>query len=52
MNHAFLDELLDVYRFPLGIQSLIIEMMTRWKIHLSYGAKKDVGKVCMENGII
>ena len=52
VNHAFLEELLDVYCFPFGIQSLIIEMMTRWKIHLSYGAKKDVGKVRLENSII
>ena len=52
VNHPFLEELLDVYCFPFGIQSLIIEMMTRWKIHLSYGAKKDVGKVRLENSII
>ena len=28
-NHAFQEEVLDVYGFPLGIQSLIIEMMAR-----------------------
>ena len=27
-------------------------MMARWKIHLSYGAKKEVGEVRLENGII
>ena len=27
-------------------------MMARWKIHLSYGAKKDVGEVRLANGII
>ena len=52
VNHAFLEELLDVYRFPPGVQILIIEMMARWKIRLSYGAKKEVGKVRLENGII
>ena len=52
VNHAFLEELLDVYGFPLGTQSLIIEMMARWKIRLSYGAKKEVGVVRHENGII
>ena len=31
---------------------LIIEMMNRWKIRLSYGAKKEVGEVRLENGII
>ena len=31
---------------------LIIEMMARWKIRLSYGAKKDVGEVRLTNGII
>ena len=30
---------------------LIIEMMAR-KIRLSYGAKKEVGEVRLENGII
>ena len=34
-----------MYGFPPGIQMLIIEMMARWKIRLSYGAKKEVGKV-------
>ena len=31
---------------------LIIEMMSRWKIHLSYGAKNEVGEVRLENGIM
>ena len=31
---------------------LIIEMMARWKIRLSYGAKKEVGEVRLTNGII
>ena len=52
VNHAFLQELLDVYGFPIGTQCLIAEMMGRWKIRLSYGAKKDVGEVRLENGII
>ena len=52
VNHASMEELLDAYRFPLGIQSIIISMMAQWKIHLSYGAKKDVGKMRLENGII
>ena len=52
VNHAFLEELLDVYGFPPGTQSLIIEMMARWKIRLSNGAKKEVGEVRLENGII
>ena len=39
VNHAFLEELLDVYGFPLGIQGLTVEMMSRWKIRLSYWAK-------------
>ena len=52
VNHHFLDELMEVYGFPLGIQCLIIEMMTRWKIRLSYGAKKEVGEVRLTNGII
>ena len=43
VNHAFLEQLLDVFSFPLGIHDIIIETMSRWKIHLSYGAKKDVG---------
>ena len=41
VNHAFLEKLLDVYCFPRGVQMLIIEMMARWKIRLSYGAKKE-----------
>ena len=40
VNHAFLEELLDVYGFPPGVQSLIIEMMARWKIRLSNGRRK------------
>ena len=52
VNHAFLEKLLKVYGFPIGVQSLIIEMMARWKIRLSYGAKKAVGEVRLENGII
>ena len=31
---------------------LIIEMMARWRIRLSYGAWKEVGDVRLENGII
>ena len=31
---------------------LIIETMMRWKIRLSYGAKKEVGVVRLTNGII
>ena len=31
---------------------LIVEMMLRWKIMLSYGAKKDVGQDRLTNGII
>ena len=52
MNHAFLEILLEVYGFPPWIQLLIVEMMNRWKIRLSYGAKKEVGQVRLENGII
>ena len=52
MNSAFLEKLLEVYGFPPGIQMLIIEMMARWRIRLSYGAKKEVGEVRLENGII
>ena len=52
VNHAFLQELLDVYGFPLGTQMLIVEMMARWKIRLSFGAKRDVGDVRLTNGII
>ena len=47
-----LEELLDAYGFPYGIQMLIVEMMARWKIRLSYGATKEVGEVRLENGII
>ena len=35
VNHAFLEEVLDVYGLPPGVQILIIEMMARWKIRLS-----------------
>ena len=52
VNHSFLETLLKVYGFPIGVQSLIIEMMARWKIRLSYGAKKAVGEVHLTNGII
>ena len=52
VNHAFLERLLKEYGFPIGVQSLIIEMMARWKIRLSYWAKKDVGEVRLTNGII
>ena len=44
--------MMEVYGFPLGIQGLIVEMMLRWKIRLSYGAKKDVGEVRLSNGIM
>ena len=43
---------MNVYRFPLDIQSPIIELMSRWIICLSYGAKKEVGQVRLTNGII
>ena len=52
VNHGFLERLLKVYGFPPGIQMLIIEMMNRWKIRLSYGTRKEVGEVKLENGII
>ena len=52
VNHDFLERLLDVYGFPPGIQMLIVEMMALWKIRLSYGAKKEVGVVRMDNGNI
>ena len=52
VNHSFLEKLLDVYGFPFGIQMLITEMMARWTNRLSYGAKKEVGEVRLENGII
>ena len=52
VNHYFLDEMMEVYGFPLGIQGLNVEMMLRWKISLSYGAKKEVGEVRLSNGII
>ena len=52
VNHAFLEKLLDVSGFPPGVQILIIEMMTRWKIRLSYGARKEVGQVRLDIGII
>ena len=52
VNHSFLEKLLNVYGFPPGVRMLIIEMMARWKIGLSYGAKKGVGEVRLANGII
>ena len=52
VNRYCLNEMMEVYGFPLGIQGLIVEMMLRWKIRLSYGAKKDVGEVRLSNGII
>ena len=51
-NHAFLENLLSVYGFPPGIKIPNIEMMARWKIQLSKGAKKEVGDVRLTNGII
>ena len=50
--NSFLEGLLEVYIFQRGAQMLIIEMMARWKIRLCYGAKKEVGKVRLENGLI
>ena len=52
VNHAFLEKLLEVYSFPPGIQMLIVEKMAMWMIRPSYGAKKEVGEVHLENGII
>ena len=52
VNHTFLDELLDAYGFLFGVQSIIVEMMARWRIRLSDGPKKEVGEVCLTNGII
>ena len=52
LNHAFMEAVLDVYGFPQWVQMLFIEMMSRWKIRLSNGAKKVVGDVCLTNGII
>ena len=52
VNHSFLEELLNVHGFPIGVQMLIIEMTYRWRIPLSYGVKKDVGEGSLENGII
>ena len=43
---------MDVYGFPIGVQYLNNEIPMRWKIRLSFGVKKDVGKVNLENGII
>ena len=51
VNHGFMEELPVVYGFPHGVQMLITEMMARWKIRLSYGVKKEVGDVRLENGI-
>ena len=44
VNHAFLEELLEVDGFPNGIQILIIEMMARWEIRLSYGPRRKMEK--------
>ena len=52
MNHAFLEEIIDVYGFTPGVQMLVIETKSRWMIHLSYGAKKEVVDVHLTNGII
>ena len=52
INHAFLEKLLEEYCFPHGIQILIIEVMARWRTKLSYGARKVVEEVRLENGII
>ena len=52
VNHAFLEEFPDAHGFPFGVQSIIVEMMASWRIRLSYGPKKEVGKVRLENGII
>ena len=41
-----------MYGFPIGTQSIIIEMMARWKIRLSFGEKNEVGEVRLTNGII
>ena len=41
-----------MYGFPLGVELLIVEMMARWKIRLSFGPKREVGEVRLENGII
>ena len=51
VNHAFLEEL-EVYGLPHGVQMLVVEMMARWKIHLSFGAKNEAGEVHLTNGII
>ena len=52
VNHAFLEKLLEAYDFPPGVQSIIVEMMARWRIRLSYGDKKEVGDVRLTNGIL
>ena len=49
---AFLEKLFKEYGFPIGVQSLIIEMMARWRIRLSYGVKNEVAEVRLTNGII
>ena len=36
VNLDYLVELMDVYGFPIGVQSLTIEMSMLWKISLSY----------------
>ena len=35
VNHDYLIELMEVYGFPIGVQSLIIEMSLLWRIRLS-----------------
>ena len=52
MNHGFLEKLLEVYAFPPGVKMIIVEMMARRMIRLSYGTKKDVGDESLNNCII
>ena len=40
VNHDFLEELLEDYGFPPGIQMLIIETMARRRIRLSSGRRR------------
>ena len=42
VNHAFLEELVEVYGFPIVVQMLVIEMMVRWRIRLSYGGRRTL----------
>ena len=44
VNHGFLEELLEVYGFPNGIQILIIEMMARWKTACHTGPRRKSEK--------